>query len=500
MPLTHAAITDKIENNVRDGTSNTYFGTAEIAEDIIDSLLEVSVAHPRERMETFTIESRTGTASSTTSGSLVDATEDQFVAGDVGKMVFNETDKTWAEITTYTDAETVVLSKDIMVSGEKYAIYNNECTSKFQVNISSIGDHIGIRKLEYPKGTRRNWELDGDILTIKVDSVDDSKVKTSGTQPNTEVYIWFKVKHKVSQLTDFAAAVNNAGGYSAGDTSMAINGLQSSGKIEAHQEFTIAKTRGIYRVTAAATISSNAATISFYPGLESTVAHTTVVTLTQSTLTDPLVENLVVDYATALAAIREPMILYQQAEAALTTVAAAATATAAIAARITQAIADVASGRAEADLAVALLSTASTEFDLMNAQIDLGVTALAEGEPIINTVPVAGGAPEFMAQASSDFGAAQGFGITGQSFLAEARANLNNNSAYLADATGEVNAITAKVREVQVNLQEVASELQIASSGRVMESWGRAELERVKARMRRSVPNKYKTSQVYTRA
>ncbi|KKM24060.1 hypothetical protein LCGC14_1608860, partial [marine sediment metagenome] len=279
---TYTALIDKIESNLRDST-NTNFSTLEIDEDLVDALWEVAQYLPRERMETFTIESRTGTASSTSSGNLVDATASQFVSGDVGKIVFNNTDKTWAEIVTYTSATTVALSKDIMASGESYEIYNNECTSRFQINIADITDQIGIIKLEYPKGTRRNYDKDGDILTVKVDRVDDSKVATSGTQPNTEVYIWFKVKHKVSQLTDFVGAVDLIAGYSAGDTSMVIDALQSSGTIEADQEFTIAGTRGIYRVTSDATIATNEATVSFYPGLESDVINDVVVTFTQST-------------------------------------------------------------------------------------------------------------------------------------------------------------------------------------------------------------------------
>ncbi|KKK99444.1 hypothetical protein LCGC14_2632680, partial [marine sediment metagenome] len=292
--------------------------------------------------------------------------------------------------------------------------------------------------------------------------------------------------------------VDLVAGYSEGDTSMVIDDLQSAGTIEADQEFTIANTRGIYRVTADATIASNEATVSFYPGLESDVDNDVVVTFTQSTLTDPKVETFVINYASALAAIREPMLLYQQANAAITTVGLATTRITAIGAEIILAVADVASGRAETVLAVALLSTASTQFDLMNAQIDLGVTALASGNSLVNTVPVAGGAPEFMAQANSNFGAAQGFGVTGRSFLEEARGNLNNNSAYLADVVGEVNAITAMVREAQVNLQEVSSELQIASSGRIMETWGRTELERVKAQMERAVP--HSVSRIYSRS
>ncbi|KKM88886.1 hypothetical protein LCGC14_1254150, partial [marine sediment metagenome] len=494
---TYTQIKDKVGSNLRD-TGFANFATTELDEELVDAIWEVSQFFPHERMETYTIESRVGTASSTSSGNLVDATKSQFLAGDVGKMVFNSRDKTWAEIVTFTSSTTVALSKDIMASGETYEIYNNECTSKFQINISDVTDYLGINKLEYPKGQKRNYDIDGTILTVKVDSVRDSKVVTSGTQPDTEVYIWFKVKQRVSQLTDFLGAVDLVAGYSAGDTSIVIDDLQSAGTIEADQEFTIAGTRGIYRVTADATIASNEATVTFYPGLESDVINDVVVTFTQSTLTNPMIELYVIEYATALAAIREPMQFYQQIHAAITTIALATTAITGIAARITQGITDIASGRTQAALAPAAIVLANAEFDLMNAQIDLAVTALAEGEPLANTVPVAGGAPEFMAQAGSDINAAQGFFASGRSYLNEASADLSNANTYTGVVSGELQAGTAKIREAQVNLQEVSSELQIASSGRIMEASGLAGLERVKAKLRRSVPRKYRTSQVYT--
>ncbi len=494
----YSDIRDKVESNLRD-TGNVNFSTTELDEEIVDAIWEVSQFFPHERMETYTIESRVGTASSTSSGNLVDATKSQFLAGDVGKMVFNSRDKTWAEIVTFTSATTVALSKDIMASGETYEIYNNECTSKFQINISAITDYLGINKLEYPKGTKRNYDIDGTILAVKKDSMVDSKVLTSGTQPDTEVYIWFKVKHRVSQLTDFAGAVDLIAGYSEGDTSIVIDDLQSAGTIEADQEFTIAGTRGVYRVTADATIASNEATVTFYPGLESDVANDVVVTFTQSTLTNPMIELYVIECATALAAIREPMQFYQQAHAALTTIALATTAIATLAARVTQMLTDIASGRTEADLAPAAILLANLEFDKLATEVDLAKTALAEGEPLINTVTVAGGGQEFMAQANSDINVAFGYATTGQNYLREADADRANTNSYLGLAAGEASGILAKVREVQANLQEVSSELQIASSGRIMEAWGETQLRKVQAKLRRSVPNKYRTSQVYTR-
>lgn len=64
---------------------------------------------------------RNGTATATSAGHLVDATLSPFIAGDVGKTVFNNTDATTATITAYNSASDVTLSSDIMTSGESYS-------------------------------------------------------------------------------------------------------------------------------------------------------------------------------------------------------------------------------------------------------------------------------------------------------------------------------------------------------------------------------------------
>ena len=64
----------------------------------------------------------TGTASSTSSNCLVSIGEN-FASSDVGKLVKNTTDGTYAIVTEYSSATTLVLSSDIFVSGENYSIY-----------------------------------------------------------------------------------------------------------------------------------------------------------------------------------------------------------------------------------------------------------------------------------------------------------------------------------------------------------------------------------------
>lgn len=499
MPKTFTAFKDDIEVILQD-SGNADFSSAELDTFISQACRDAGRYVPHVVQVSFTIESRFGVASSTSANNLVDATKSQFVAGDVGKDVYNTTDKTWARITAFTSATTVALSKDIMVSSDNYKIYNAGCTLSNQVTISNIDDYLDIERVEYPVGTPRNWDINGTVLTVRKTCIPDSRVLTSGSnQPDTEVIVWFKKRHLISQLTDLAGAVNNAAGYSAGDTSMAINELQATGTIEAGQEFTLANTRGIYTVTADATIAANAATISFFPALESNVADNVVITFTGSTLT-PTLEPLVAELAAGLADVSKSMSAYLHAFDAVTAVALTTTAIAAVAARITQAVADIASGRTSNTNAATAITLANTEFDLMNPEVDLAKTAMASALTLVNTIPVGGGAPEYMGQAAGDVGAASGYFSSGRSYLVEAAADEANAATLLGAAAREIQAGTTKIQEADASLKKAAMELQISNNGRNLESWGRNTLLEARAKLSRLTPRKYRTSQVYTRA
>ncbi|KKK61553.1 hypothetical protein LCGC14_3013190, partial [marine sediment metagenome] len=136
---------------------------------------------------------------------MVDATKSQFLSTDVDKVIRNTTNNTWAIVTAYVSATQLTLSKDIMVDGnEHYEIYNKGCTNRFQINIEDVTDYFGpeehgVVSVEYPIGTRRNFSIEGDILTIDVRRVSDSKVVEPAT--NTEVLVKFETRQRVSQLT-----------------------------------------------------------------------------------------------------------------------------------------------------------------------------------------------------------------------------------------------------------------------------------------------------------
>ncbi len=315
---THSAIKTRISALLQD-PSATIFSTAtdgEMELEIIDSGFEIArwVPYIASGPDVFQIESRSGTATSDTSGALVDATNAQFLSTDAGKVVYNATDKSWGIVTAFVSTSQLTLNKDLFPDGdETYYMFNKGCTETNQVNIVDITDRYEIEdgdRIEYPIGTRRNIaDVEGDILTLRVDaSVIENSSQVDSASPNVDVHVYFRKRHFISQLTTLTGAVDLTAGYSAGDTSMVLGTLQTSGTIKAGQLFTLASTRGTYRVTADATITASAATISFYPGLENDVADTTVVTFKQSTLT-PTLEPLFCRYVAAKLAINKPGVI-----------------------------------------------------------------------------------------------------------------------------------------------------------------------------------------------
>ncbi len=479
MAQTYATLKDDIEAKLQDASNAVFSATVDLDPIIKNSLREVSRYVPYRALETFQVESRTGTATSTSTDNLVDATNAQFLSTDVGKVVYNSTDKTWAVILTYSSTTTVGISKDIFASGENYSIYNRGCKATNQVYIGDITDYLWVTKVEYPVGTRREVDsIDGDILTFGLDVAPDD---TALSDADKDVHVYFAKKHKVSQLTDLAGAVNNAGGYAAGSVSMAINGLQSSGTIEAGQEFTLASTRGTYTVTADATIGTNAATITFFPGLENAVEHAEVITFKLSTLT-PFLESAFCKYAAAEAAISkasQPIQSTVNAIAVLTTV---TTAIGAMTARIEAAskasTGDIALGRAEMAKAVALITTsAAAEIALINPEIDQALADLDSGRLLISTNTWGDEAMKYANYAAHDVNNGRGYLTVAEGYIKQAQADEQLASVYMASASHELSAASQYLNQAVGYLRQINSYLSVGGSWRNYQEWG----ERMKA-------------------
>lgn len=310
VPRTYALLKQAIGVGLQDSTvsgqsaSYSKYPTAELDEYMADALREISEYSPYLLKQSFDLETRTGTATATTANALVDTTESQFVSGDTDKVIFNTTDNTWAIVTAYVSTSQLTLSKDIMASGEGYEIYNKNCYNNRQVNIEDVTDWGKIRKVEFPVNHRppyyRNWTVLEQLKVLELD-IDFTPDDSGDSNAEKEVYVYFDARHRVSQMTDFAGAVDLVAGYAAGSTSMVIDAL-GTGTFEEDTLFTIASVRGVYRATADATITGNEATVSFNPPLLDAAVNDDVVTIVDSTL-NRREERLFIDLATARALI-----------------------------------------------------------------------------------------------------------------------------------------------------------------------------------------------------
>ncbi len=282
---TYADMFTLISQIVQD-TGNAIYDTTELGYGIEEGLKEFATYRPHEVITTFTIESRTGTATSTSSNNLVD-TKGQFVTGDAAneKVVWNSRQKTWAVVETFTSATTLGLSADIFTSGDSYRIYNKRCRNSRQIYIGDA-EFLSIERVEYPINRRpewwRNWRLlHGDtVLEVLVNSVDDSNPTLTGN--SVEVDVHFTKPHILNQMTDLSGEITANG--TAGATSIGIDGMGDTEIIEEGSEFYFENHRTLYTITQDVTTSANAATIKFFPGLEAALTEDDNITFTRSTL------------------------------------------------------------------------------------------------------------------------------------------------------------------------------------------------------------------------
>jgi len=73
---------------------------------------------------------KTGVATATVMFHLVDNVNNQFVAADVGRMVWNSTNNTYATVAAFNSVSDVTLSAQIMWAGNAYYLYMGRFTAK----------------------------------------------------------------------------------------------------------------------------------------------------------------------------------------------------------------------------------------------------------------------------------------------------------------------------------------------------------------------------------
>ena len=308
-PMTRANIIDSI-NSIIGSTLTTTWTDAKINLLIDNALSEVSEAVPYVMRDVYQIETRRGIATSTSTNNLVDATNAQFVsaAADVGKVVYNTTDKTWAQIQSFSSTSQVGLTADIMAAGEGYEVYNKNCWNKYQINIEDSGDFLGVIGAVYPvepnlmfsQDNMHNVKLLSQNRIAELDTwwVDNTKSTTA----SKDVHLYLARQHVLNVETDLVGAAT-AGG-TAGDTSLAFDDLTTAGTYYKNSLFyftlidaVVMNSRLTYRLTADVTLSSGAGTLKFFPALECNTTDNDTIQFIASTLT-PDLERILIDIVT----------------------------------------------------------------------------------------------------------------------------------------------------------------------------------------------------------
>jgi len=380
------------------------------------------------------------------------------------------------------------------------------------------------------------------------DSVVTVETKNAPAASASIYFFWNKVhllQSAVGTSTLVGALNANA---AAGAVSVVLKSI-GTGTVNECTTLMITGDDTVYHVIDDATIATTA-TVSIWPPLTAAALADAVVTLSLSTTLDMALEAYLARWLAAKAAISKSTKSYSQVNAAINTITNAATATGEIAALITKAItgdtADVVEGRKAAALGVtavtaiaalinlaagtadcaaaskgraeivlgdtAITTAAETQLALIDEEVALAIAALVSGNSLINTIPIGGGAAEYMGQASADLGTAQGRMMNGQAYLQKAAAYLNQAIGYYRAGGLELQAAGAKAQEAQANLANatgyfnaagiqlraasekanegitslrlVATRLQVSQSGLRYEEWGRRELAQVEAELR----------------
>jgi len=322
-PETYATMIDLISFKLQD-TGNAVWTDAEILLYFTEALREISQYHPYIYKCEFNLESRRGTADTDTANSLVDTELEQFLTTDAGKWVYNSEDRTWAVVTDAQYAVSdnkLVLSKDIFPDGdEPYQIFNKECTDSKEININAnqavdgaLGrrafDWLYIDKIEYPilqdppsYLNPGDWEIqENHIIRLKVDAEPDD---TKNASASDEVWVYFALQHKMSQLTTVLGKIDLVAGYAAGLTTIHVDDMLADEVIYKGDMFQIDNVRGIYIADYPRTLTSGESDVSFFPPLMDATTDDTTVRFISNTL-DYKLEGIFADLVAGKAAMHK---------------------------------------------------------------------------------------------------------------------------------------------------------------------------------------------------
>ncbi|KKL62269.1 hypothetical protein LCGC14_2186870, partial [marine sediment metagenome] len=470
------------------------WSAAELVIQMEDALREVSEYSPHVTMDTMEFESRTGADTAGTSGSLTDTDKSQFLSTDVGKVIYNTDDRTYAIVVTFTSTSVLVLSADIMDSGENYRMYNQDCWNINQLYVGGVEDFVGtdngVKQVEYPIGEHppkyRSFTVENLVLTVDY----RSGIPDSGTaNANIEVNVWFDRKHQVNQLTDLAGEVDlPAGGNAAGISTIHIDGMGASDVLVEDSEFTIAGLRGLYRLTDASTMSSNEGDINFYPPLQNAILDGDAITFVSSTLSRSL-ERQVVEFTAGRATISKGALLLREANSAITSVASSATALGLVAAKVLRQLTDLSDGRIEASKVATSLADGVKEIDNMGLGIDQATAMIDEGRGLANKVNV-GGAPSVTLAnlAAQALGASRARTDLARGYYNAAAGSNPVSNTYVALGNGQLAGANTSLGEAAGYAQKAVTELAIVDRTGEFRRWGERKMARILQQLNLGLP------------
>jgi len=285
MALSYANILDRVEQLLQDPT-NAIFSTTELGYWMEDGLKDFSRFLPVIVEAIYHIETRTGTDTAGTATALTDTSKSQFVATDetTQKVIHNTKDSTWAVVKNYTSSSVLVLSRDIMGSGDSYEMYNKQCANQKQIYLGDYPAHLWIDSVEYPIGSPRNFtQPSWNVVELEIDdSVLQDSDSTIDPPNDTRVLIRFAMPQVVSQLTAWEGEASGAAAEAA--STIDIDGMGTTETIEVGEMFNMEDHLTTYIITTEVTMAEGAGSIVFYPPLESAVLNNDDITFIKTTL------------------------------------------------------------------------------------------------------------------------------------------------------------------------------------------------------------------------
>jgi hypothetical protein len=306
---------------------------------------------------------------------------------------------------------------------------------------------------------------------------------------SASAYLWIGKKHILPAvvLTDLAGDVQTTAAL--GASSVAVHALGTESYVPQDTTFTVAGDATVYTVTQDCTIATNAATLVFTPVLAAEATQDAVVTLVNPVSTLEFAhEELVASLVAGLAMKYKAAAAYNTVNTAVTDITSLSTAIGLVAARVAQAVTDLASGRTEAAKIDELVAAANAEILLINSQVDLAVTDLSTARALLGSIDNANQLAHGVGLANGQVNAAQGFLASANGLLAQARGTEGNAATLFSEASHELSAASARIAEANAWGSKASREAQISNAGRTLQAAGEGLIAETQRKIRRLAP------------